>query len=81
MRVSAVVQEVQGNGAYCRDCMDDEWAVADGRSWETVVKETASLPKGTMALKISVSYKPAGTVYLCLTHAECLAENITRQLP
>jgi hypothetical protein len=76
MRVKAEVKEVESANAYCRDCFADERAIMsyDG------ARELAKLPRGVKALKLSVSSKSGGNVYLCLLHAECLAENIMKQI-
>ena len=76
MRVIAEIKEVEGHNAFCRNCFEDERA---SYSWN-VAKEKSTIPKGEKALKISVSTKSGGRVYLCLLHAECLAEDIVRQI-
>ena len=76
MRIVAEVREVEGNNAYCRDCFADEYAI---HSWDEAMKK-AALSRGTKALKIILSHRSGGTVYLCLLHAECFAEDIMKQL-
>jgi len=80
MRVSAIIQEVEEEGICCNDCLEDEWATSDGRTWDEVRKSVTFL-KGDVAFKLEIDAKPGGTVYLCILHAECLAEDIMRQLP
>jgi len=77
MRVQGIVQKVKGNGAYCRNCAQDEWATNPSRR---DAMEMATLPKGTKAFKLEISDGAGGTVYLCLLHAECLAEDILKDI-
>lgn len=77
MKVLVEVKEVEGNNAYCRDCFADNLPIM---SYEEAI-EKSKLPKGKRACKITISRKSGGTIYLCLLHAECLAEDIMKKLP
>lgn len=80
MRVSAIIQDVEEEGICCNDCLEDRWSASNGKTWDEV-RKSVTFSKGAVALKLTVDGKPGGTIYLCIPHAECLVEDIARQLP